>query len=55
MRIMNGNKTEFVNFRVSATVKQALEKAATKDSRTLSSLLEKIVMDWLRTYGRAKS
>jgi hypothetical protein len=51
---MSGNKTEFVNFRVSAVVKKALERAAVQDSRTLSSLLEKLVTDWLRANDRLK-
>jgi len=45
-------KTEFIGFRVSAAVKTALEKAAVADSRSLSSLLDKIVADWLRNRGR---
>ena len=47
-------KSGFIGFRVTTAVKQALEKAAVQDSRTLSSLLEKLVTDWLRQHGRLK-
>jgi hypothetical protein len=48
------DKTGFIGFRVTPTVKKALEKAAVRDSRTLSSLLEKMVTDWLHANDRLK-
>lgn len=42
------NKGVPVSFRLLPEVKTALEKAAREDSRSVSSLLDKIVSDWLR-------
>ncbi len=40
--------SQMVNFRTEPEVKKALEKAAKADSRTVSSLLQKITTDWLK-------
>lgn len=40
-----------VSFRLPSDVKDALEKAAKDDVRSVSSLMEKIVTLWLRTNG----
>jgi hypothetical protein len=40
--------SKMVNFRTEPGVKEALEKAAKADSRTVSSLLQKITTDWLK-------
>jgi hypothetical protein len=37
--------------RVDAAVKAALQKAATRDARSLSGLVEKILIDWLDEDG----
>lgn len=42
------NKSTPVSFRLLPEVKAALEKAARDDSRSVSSLLDKLVSDWLR-------
>lgn len=43
-----------VSFRLPADVKEALEKAAKDDVRSVSSLMEKIVTHWLREHGYLK-
>lgn len=48
-------KDERIAVRLSAVTKDRLTKAATADKRTLSSLLEKIIDDWLRTAAPARS
>lgn len=40
-----------LGFRVSPELKEGLEKAAKDDSRSVSSLVIKILTDWLRTNG----
>lgn len=40
-----------ISFRLSPEKKQALETAAEIDSRSVSSLLDKIISDWLRENG----
>jgi hypothetical protein len=40
-----------VSFRLPADVKTAAEKAAADDHRSLSSLLEKVLADYLRKKG----
>lgn len=42
------NKGVPVSFRLLPDVKAALEKAAQDDSRSVSSLLNKLVSEWLR-------
>ncbi|PVA08469.1 hypothetical protein DC366_19090 [Pelagivirga sediminicola] len=45
------NKSVPISFRLPADTKQALEKAAKDDSRSVSSLLDKLVSDWLKEQG----
>lgn len=40
-----------VSFRLPPETKSALEKAAKADSRSTSSLMEKLVTDWLKEKG----
>lgn len=44
-------KTPSLGIRVQPEVKEALERAAKDDVRTLSSMVEKIVVEWLTTKG----
>ncbi|HEX2526906.1 MAG TPA: hypothetical protein VHL31_11510 [Geminicoccus sp.] len=44
-------KTNSLGVRLQPDVKAALEKAAKDDMRSLSSLMEKIVTEWLRERG----
>lgn len=44
-------KDQPIAFRVDAPLKTALEKAARDDQRSLSSLIVKILTDWLREKG----
>lgn len=44
-------KTAPVSFRLPQAKKAALEKAASEDSRSVSSMIEKILTDWLREKG----
>ena len=41
-----------VSFRLLPEVKAALDAAAKADHRSVSSLLDKLVTDWLRENGR---
>jgi hypothetical protein len=43
-----------VSFRLPAEVKAATEKAAAEDHRSVSSLIEKVLTDWLRKNGYLK-
>lgn len=40
-----------ISFRLKSETKQALEKAAEDDCRSVSSLLDKLVSDWLKDKG----
>lgn len=40
-----------ISFRLAMEKKQALEIAAKEDSRSVSSMLDKIVSDWLKERG----
>jgi len=40
-----------LGFRVDPELKAALEKAAAEDSRTVSSLVKKILTDWAKERG----
>ena len=40
-----------LGFRVDPALKEALEKAAKEDSRSLSSLVQKILTEWARDRG----
>ncbi|MFG1414059.1 ribbon-helix-helix protein, CopG family [Xanthobacter sp. VTT E-85241] len=44
-------KTPSLGVRVQPETKAALEKAAKEDVRSVSSLIEKILTDWLRERG----
>lgn len=44
-------KTHPLGFRVEPEVKAALEAAAKADMRSVSSLIEKILVEWLRANG----
>jgi hypothetical protein len=44
-------KTSAISVRVSDTVKAAAEKAAAADSRSVASLVEKILADFLKKNG----
>jgi hypothetical protein len=44
-------KTPSLGVRVQTETKAALEKAAKDDLRSVSSLIEKILVEWLRTKG----
>jgi hypothetical protein len=43
-----------LSIRVSDDVKAAIEKAAAKDRRSIASLVEKILADWLQQNGLLK-
>jgi hypothetical protein len=44
-------KTNSLGVRLQPGVKAALERAAKEDMRSLSSLIEKILVEWLRQRG----
>lgn len=44
-------KTAALSVRVTPQVKVAVEKAAADDHRPAASLVEKIVVEWLREHG----
>lgn len=44
-----------ISFRLPPEVKEALEKAAKEDVRSVSSLMEKVVTQWLRQHGYLKA
>ncbi len=44
-------KTSPLGVRVQPETKAALEKAAKSDVRSVSSLIEKILVDWLKAKG----
>ncbi len=44
-------KTPSLGVRVQPETKAALEKAAKDDLRSVSSLIEKVLIEWLRTKG----
>jgi hypothetical protein len=45
------NKTAQVNLRMMPELKEAAEKAAAADHRSLTSLIEKLLSDYLRKKG----
>ena len=47
-------KTPSLGVRVQPETKAALEKAAKDDMRSISSLIEKILVEWLRAKGYLK-
>jgi hypothetical protein len=44
-------RTAAIGIRVEPTVKEAAERAASEDRRTLASLVEKILVEWLEAQG----
>ncbi|WP_177215017.1 hypothetical protein [Tranquillimonas alkanivorans] len=44
-------KTSAISVRVTDEVKAAAEKAAKEDARSVASLVEKVLSDWLRERG----
>lgn len=44
-------RTNPLGFRVEPEMKAALEKAAAEDSRSLTSMIIKILSDWLKDKG----
>jgi hypothetical protein len=44
-------KSAPVNLRIRPSLKEAAEKAAADDQRSLTSLIEKLLTDYLREYG----
>lgn len=44
-------RTAAIGIRVEPPVKEAAEKAAAADRRTLASLMEKILVEWLEKNG----
>ncbi len=44
-------KTATLNLRISPQLKAAAEKAAADDHRSLTSLIEKLLSEWLRGRG----
>jgi hypothetical protein len=51
---MQHMKTDAISLRISPDVRQAIERAAADDQRSVSSLLAKIVTDWARRGGWLK-
>ncbi|MFC3061441.1 hypothetical protein [Paenirhodobacter populi] len=45
------NKTAQVNLRITPSLKQAADQAAADDQRSLTSLVEKLLTDYLREKG----
>jgi hypothetical protein len=54
MRLYYMAKTAALAFRIQENMKAALEKAATADSRSVSSLVEKILREWLGAQAKAR-
>jgi hypothetical protein len=51
MRFNNMVKTHPLGFRVDPEIKEAIEKAARADDRSVSSMVERILKEWLRENG----
>lgn len=49
--MMVQKKSAAVGIRIETEIKEALARAAEDDRRTVSSLIEKILADWLREKG----
>lgn len=47
-------KDERIAVRLDAAAKAALVRAAQEDSRSLSSMVEKIIADWMKARGRRR-
>ena len=52
---MPETKTAIVQLRLRPTLKQAAEQAAADDQRSLTSLIEKLLADYLRKNGYLKA
>ena len=48
-------KTPSLGVRVQPEIKAALQKAAADDMRSMSSLIDKILIEWLRKKGYLKA
>jgi hypothetical protein len=48
-------RTAAIGIRVEPAIKAAAEKAAADDRRTVASLLEKVLVEWLEAKGYVKS
>ncbi|MER8560185.1 hypothetical protein [Mesorhizobium sp. M0578] len=48
-------KTSAISVRVTDEIKAAAEKAANDDSRSVASLVEKVLAEWLRLKGYLRS
>jgi hypothetical protein len=48
-------KTAQVNLRIQPSLKEAADKAAAADQRSLTSLIEKLLTDYLRKKGFVKA
>ena len=48
-------KTPSLGVRVQPEIKAALQKAAADDMRSMSSLIDKILIEWLRKKGYLKT
>ncbi len=44
-------KTAAIGIRVEPAIKEAVERAAAADRRTVASLTEKVLVDWLKSNG----
>ncbi len=44
-------KTAAIGIRVEPAIKEAVERAAAADRRTVASLMEKVLVDWLEANG----
>lgn len=44
-------KTATLNLRIDPELKEAADRAAAEDHRSLTSLIEKLLSDWLREKG----
>jgi hypothetical protein len=45
------NRKPGISFRIEPEIKAALENVARQDRRSVSSLIEKILADWLEAHG----
>jgi hypothetical protein len=48
-------KTAAIGIRVEPAIKEAVERAAAADRRTVASLMEKVLVDWLEANGHLAS
>lgn len=44
-------RTAAIGLRVEPEIKEATEKAAAQDRRTVASLIEKVLVEWLKANG----